>query len=145
VITRRRLIISVVLAGALAIFVYSFTLVRPTDTPVIFKNSAVVRVSPVPAALVLRQSSIGITLSTGYSLATAAVDGLAISFNGSTTGIPLDQLQIQPGQNEYTFSPGSGRQFSELPVGRVCAIAQIQKTNQPEIPPTPFSWCFQTQ
>jgi hypothetical protein len=145
VITRRRLVISVILAGTLALFIYSFSITRPASTPIIFKNSAVVTVSPLPAALVLRESSIGITLSQGYALATANVDGLSISTNGATTGIPLDQLQIQPGQNEFTFAPAPGRQFSELPVGRVCAVAEIEKTAEPNLPPSSFSWCFQTQ
>ena len=144
-ITKRRLVISVILAATLAIFVFSFTLVRPANTPIIFKNSAVVRVSPQLGSLVLRQSSVAITLAAGYSLATTSSDGLAIVSNGATTGIPQDELQIQPGQNEFTFAPGAGRQFSELPVGRVCAVAQIAKSTQPDLPPTPFSWCFQTQ
>lgn len=144
-ITKRRLVLSVILAGALVLFVWGFTLVRPTDTPVIFKNSAVVTVSPAPASLVLRQTSVAITLAPGFTLATANDDGLAISSDGATTGIPLDEIQILPGQNEYTFLPGAGQQVSELPVGRVCAVAQIERASQPNVPPTPFSWCFQTQ
>lgn len=143
-ITARRAVISLILAGCAALMVWGFTLVRPTNTPVIFKNSAVVRVSPEPGALVLRQSSVSVTLAPDFNLATDNVDGMAIAANGATVGIPVDELQILPGQNQYSFAPGPGRQFSELPVGRVCAVVQIQRAATPGTPPTPFSWCFQT-
>jgi hypothetical protein len=145
VITSRRVVISLILAACVALLVYSFTLVRPTDTPVVFKNTAVKAVSPTVGALALRESSIAITLSPGYVLASQETDGLSISSDGASTGIPQDQIQVTPGQNQYTFLPAAGQQLSELPVGRVCVVAQILNTTVANAVAQPFSWCFQTQ
>ena len=95
-ITARRAVISLILAGCAALMVWGFTLVRPTNTPVVFRNSAVVGVSPDPGALVLRQSSVSVTLASGFNLATDNIDGMAISVNGATVGIPEDEVQILP-------------------------------------------------
>jgi hypothetical protein len=145
VITKRRVVISVILAATLSVFVYSFSLTRSENAPVVFKNSAVVAVSPEPAALVLRQSSISISLAPGYSLAQENTDGLSISVSGLTTGIPEDEIQVLSTENEYTFLPGAGKQFSLLPLGRVCSIAEIERTAVVDAAPTAFSWCFSTQ
>jgi hypothetical protein len=144
VITKRRVVISVLLAGCFALLVVSFTLVRPTNTVASLSDHRVVTVSPNPGDLVLRQSSVGVTLATGYTLAYDVDNGLAIGVNGSVVGIPLDELQILPGQNQYSFLPGPGRQFSELPVGRVCVKVLIRRSISLGDPGTPFSWCFQT-
>jgi hypothetical protein len=144
VITARRAVISVILAACAALMVYGFTQVRPTKTPVIFKNSAVVSVVPAPGDLVLRQSMVGITLAQGYTLAYENVEGFEIGVNGSSVGIPQDELQILPGQNQYSFSPAPGRQFSELPVGRVCVTTTIRRAANVADAGQTFSWCFQT-
>jgi hypothetical protein len=144
VITKRRVIISVILAFCAALLVLSFTLVRPTNTVASLSDHRVVAVTPQPGDLVLRQSSVGVTLATGYTLAYDTENGLAIGVNGSVVGIPLDELQILPGQNQYSFAPAPGRQFSELPVGRVCVKVLIRSNLNTGDPGTPFSWCFQT-
>ncbi|MDQ6616742.1 MAG: hypothetical protein M3083_18850 [Actinomycetota bacterium] len=143
-ITARRAVISIILAGCAALMVWGFTLVRPTHTPPIFRNSAVKTVSPEPGNLVLRQDRVSVTLAQGYTLASDSADGLSIETNGAIIGIPQDEVQVLPGQNQYSFAPGVGRQFSELPVGRVCAIIQIKKAANPGDPGDPFKWCFQT-
>lgn len=144
-ITTRRVVISILLAVAVGIVIYSFTLVRPTDTPPVFKNSAVKAVSPMMGALVLRESSVAITLAPGYQLATQSTDGLSISAGGAVTGVPQDQIAITPAQNQYMFLPTGGTVLTELPVGRVCAIAEIVPATAPNSSPQAFSWCFQTQ
>jgi hypothetical protein len=141
-ITIRRAVISVILAGCFALMVFGFTQVRPTNTPPTFKNAAVKGVSPNPGDLVLRQSPVSITLMPGYTLAYDTVEGLAISTDGERVGIPQDELQIVG--NQYAFLPAPGRQFSELPVGRVCVVVQIKQAVNPGDPGQPFSWCFQT-
>ena len=143
-ITGRRVVVSIVLAFAAGLLIYSFSLVRPTNTPPVFKNSAVKTVSPAISALVLRESSVAITLAPGYQLATS-VDGLSVSSNGAATGIPQDEIMVTPAQNQYSFLPTGGAVLSELPVGRVCAIAEIVQATQPGATPQQFSWCFQTQ
>ena len=141
-ITTRRAVISIILAGCAALMVWGFTLVRPAKTPVVFRNSAVKAVSPAPGDLVLRQSSLSVTLAPGYTLAYDTAEGFSVSSGGETVGIPQDELQIVG--NQYVFLPAPGRQYSELPVGRVCAVAQIRMGTDPADPGSPFSWCFQT-
>lgn len=121
---------------------YGFTQVRPTNTPVVFKNSAVKQVSPEPSAQVLRQTSVSITLAPDYTLAYDTTEGLAISTDGERVGIPQDELQIVG--NQYSFLPAAGRQFSELPAGRVCVVVEIKLAANSGDPGQPFSWCFQT-
>jgi hypothetical protein len=145
VITARRLVISVILAGCVGLLLWSFTLVRPTTTAPVYKNSAVKAVSPTQGSLVLRESSVTITLAPGYTLAMQNADGMSIGSEGSTIGIPQDQIQVVSTLNSYTFLPAAGQVLSELPVGRVCAIAQILSTTIPDALPQSFSWCFQTQ
>jgi len=148
VITRRRVVISLILASCLTLFVWSFTRVRPATTSPTFSTRAVVGVSPDPGNLVLRQSSVAITLAKGYSLNYTNTEGLAIAVSGSATPVPQDQLQIapaDPGQTTYTFAPGPGQVISELPGGRVCVDIVIQQTNNLAAVSTPFNWCFSTQ
>jgi hypothetical protein len=148
VITTRRVVISLILAGSLTLFVWSFTRVRPTTSSETFSNRAVVGVSPNPGNLVLRQSSVAVTLAKGFSLDYTDTEGLAIGVPGSSTPVPQDQLQIapaDPGQTTYTFAPGSGQTISELPAGRVCVDIVIQQTNNVAAVSTPFNWCFSTQ
>jgi len=145
VITTRRLVVSVILASCFALLVWSFTLVRPTTTTPVYKNSAVKAVSPLQSTLVLRESSVSITLAPGYTLAMQDTDGLTISSEGAAVGVPQDQIQVQGGLNSYTFLPANGQVLSELPVGRVCAAAQILNTTVVDARPQSFSWCFETQ
>jgi hypothetical protein len=148
VITRRRVVISLILAGCLTLFVWGFTRVRPATTSPTFSNRAIVGVSPNPGNLVLRQSSVAVTLAKGFSLNYTNTEGLAIGFSGATTPIPQDQLQIapgDPGQTSYTFAPGPGRAISELPAGRVCVDLVIQQANNLAAVSSSFNWCFSTQ
>ncbi len=147
-ITRRRVVISLILASCLTLFVWSFTRVRPATTSPTFSTRAVVGVSPDPGNLVLRQSSVAVTLAKGYSLDYTNTEGLAIAVSGSATPVPQDELQIapgDPGQTSYTFAPGPGRAISELPAGRVCVDLVIQQTNNLAAVSTAFNWCYSTQ
>ena len=144
-ITARRAVISLILAGCIALLVLSFTLVRPTHTPIVYKNSAVVRVFPEEGTSTLRQANVSVILASGYTLATQNTEGMSFAISGARVGIPQDEIQILPGQNQYSFSPGPGRQFSELPPGRVCVVLQIVHRVNINETPQQFSWCFLTQ
>jgi hypothetical protein len=145
-ITTRRVVLSVILAAAFAVMVYGFTQVRPTNTPVVFKNSKVVTVYPaVNSTGVFRQSKVAVTLAPGYTLAYQNSEGMSIGVSGAGVGIPQDELDIFPGQNEFTFSPGAGKTLTELPAGRVCVGLLIVPTSNLADPGTSFSWCFPTQ
>ena len=139
-ITVRRVVISVILAACFSLLFFSFTQVRPTRTSPVYNNPAVVTVTPEPGNLVLRQSGIEVTLKSGFSLAYEDSLGLAVNL----VGIPQDQLVIIPGLNQSYFTPGPGKQMTELPVGRVCVGLLISRDASPADPPARFSWCFQT-
>lgn len=145
-ITRRRAVISLVLAGCAALMVWGFTLVRPTNLPVVYKNAAVVKVFPEDGSSALAQTNVSVILAQGYTLANQNAAGMSISVNHSSpVGIPQDEIQILPGQNQYSFAPGPGRQFSQLPVGQICVIVQITKDTNLADPGQKFSWCFRAQ
>jgi len=145
-ITSRRALISLILASCAALMVWGFTLVRPTHTAVVYRNSAIVKVFPEDGTSTLRQSNVSVILASGYTLAYETTEGMKISVNHATVyAIPQDELQILTGQNQYSFTPGPGRQLSELPAGQICVVLQVTRDNNLTDPGTPFSWCFQTQ
>jgi len=140
-ITRRRIVISVILAGAVAVLVFGFTLVRPADQAVVYTDSAVrMLYPPKPGDVILRESRVGVTLSQDYTLAYGTTNGMAIN----KIGIPQDQLDVIAGLNQYFYYPAPGKEISELPVGRVCVDLQIRRVVDPNDTGRRFSWCFQT-
>ena len=139
-ITRRRLVISFILAGAVAVLVFGFTLVRPTDQAVLYTDPAVRVLYPKPGDLVLRETRVGATLSQADTLAYGTTNGMAIN----KIGVPQDQLDVIAGLNQYFFYPGAGKEITELPVGRVCVDLRIRRVVDLNDAGRPFSWCFQT-
>jgi hypothetical protein len=137
-VTPRRIIISVVVAGALALLVWGLSGTRPTSTPITYTNPAVQSVQPEPGVLALRQEAIGVTLKPNYTLAQQNTDGMSV--NG--TGIPQDEIQVMPSLNQYLYTPTSGKVVSALPPGRNCASVLIRLASDPSDPGTPFGWCF---
>jgi hypothetical protein len=137
-VTPRRIITSVVLAGALAVLVWGLSGTRPPSTPVTYTNPAVQAVQPQPEVLALRQEAIGVTLKPNYTLAQQNTDGMSV--NG--TGIPQDQIQVMPSLNEYLYTPAPGKVVAALPPGRNCASVLIRLASDPGDPGTPFGWCF---
>jgi hypothetical protein len=138
VITGRRIVISFLLAGCLALFVWSLSAARPSSTPVIYTDRAVLALEPQPGALALRQERIGVTLASEFALAQSTTSGLLI--NG--TGIPQDQIEVVPGLNEYFYTPGPGKDVASLPPGRNCATIVIRRVTDPTDNGHRFSWCF---
>jgi hypothetical protein len=138
VITGRRVLISLLLAGAVAILVWGLTGVRPTSTQIIYKDPAVVSTEPVPGAQALRQERVGVTLTAGFTLAQSTASGLSIN----RTGIPQDQIEVEPGLNKYFYYPAPGKEVAALPPGRNCATAMIRRVTDPTDTGHPFSWCF---
>src|SRR5713226_8876079 len=62
----RRLGLSLVVAGALALIVFGFASAQTGDDAVEITDPAIERVLPLPGALVLRQSQVGADLASGY-------------------------------------------------------------------------------
>jgi hypothetical protein len=138
VITGRRIVISLLLAGCLALFAWSLSDARPSNAPVVYTDRAVLALEPQPGALALRQERIGVTLASEFTLAQSTTSGLFV--NG--TGIPQDQIEVVPGLNQYFFTPGPGQEVASLPPGRNCATIVIKRATDPTDTGHRFGWCF---
>ncbi len=110
----RKLALAVLLVGALAAFVYAFSLGKGT-TDEVAATGSVEQLVPPQGAQVLRQSEIGIDLAPEWT-------GV-LQING--VEIPEDQLRRVPAQNQVFFSPGPGKDIEELPPGQVSVVALI--------------------
>ncbi len=137
-ITPRRIVISVLLAGCLVLLVWGFGLSRSSTGAVTYTDSAVKALEPQPGVLALRQERIGVTLGSDSSLAEQNADGLSID----GVGIPQDQIEFVPGLNQYFYTPGPGKEISALAPGRNCASILIKRTTDPNDRGHPFSWCW---
>src|SRR6516162_4141956 len=87
-ITLRRIVISLILAACLVGLGYGLSLSRPTNKPIIYKDSAIKVLTPEPGDLALSQATIGVTLAPAYTLADTNSPGFAISTGNGTVGIP---------------------------------------------------------
>jgi len=135
VVTVRRVVISVLVAGALAGFGWAFSSGRDTSA-VAINDTTVERVEPKPGDLALRQARIGVDLVSGYS-ATLKLD---------STLIPDDQVEKVVGLDQFWYTPGPGTETGVLEPRRYCATATITKVNGPagQQPEThDYKWCFQ--
>ena len=131
--TVRRLIISVLLAFAVALLLFGFAGTRDTTAKTVYRDAAVEKTWPGPDDLDLRQSRIGIDLITGYT-AELKVDG---------TPIPDDQVERVVGLDQYFYTPGPGTETGALAPGRHCATATLHLVGAADTDPgRPFSWCF---
>jgi hypothetical protein len=138
VITGRRIVISLLLAGCLALFAWGLSDARSGTAPVVYTDPAVVTLEPQPGALALRQERIGVTLKSEFTLAQSTTSGLSID----GIGIPQDQIEVVPGLNQYFYTPGPGQEVSSLPPGRNCATIVIKQVIDPKDNGHRFSWCF---
>jgi hypothetical protein len=132
VITVRRVVISLLLAGSVAGLFYAFT--RPTDKqqPAI-RDVAVRHVEPAPGDLVLRQTEIAVDLAAGYT-GVLSIDG---------NRLPEDQVDHIAGLNRISFTPGEGKDLSKLSPGRHCAKVELWQTTIENALHRPYTWCFE--
>jgi hypothetical protein len=138
VITPRRIIISIVLAGCVVLLVWGLSQTRSATAPVLYNDPAIVSLEPMPGVLALRQERIGVTLKTPFTLAQSTTSGMSI--NGA--GIPQDQIEVVPGLNQYFYTPGPGKEVSALPPGRNCVTIVIKRVTDPTDTGHRFGWCF---
>ncbi len=110
----RKVALGLALVGALAAFVYAFTLGRGA-TDEVATTGAVEVLVPNQGAQVLRQSEIGVDLAPEWT-GVLQINGIEI---------PEDQLRRVPAQNQFFFTPGPGKEIEELPAGIVQAVALI--------------------
>ena len=137
-ITPRRIVISILLAGCLVLLVWGLSQTRSANTPVIYSDPAIVTLEPMPGVLALRQERIGVTLKSPFTLAQATTSGMFIN----ATAIPQDQIEVVPGLNQYFFTPGPGKDVTALPPGRNCVTIVIRRVTDPTDTGHRFGWCF---
>ncbi len=115
-LTRRRVVITVLLAAAGSMVILAGSL-NSGDDEVRLTEDAVEAVTPSDGStLVLRQAEIAADLAPGWS-GVLQIDG---------TEIPQDQLrQDTGGLNLLSFTPGPGKEIEELGDGRHVATAII--------------------
>jgi hypothetical protein len=132
VITRRRVVYTVLLTVAAVAFVAAFLIHPEPTTP--DRPPAVVAVSPEEGATALRQSEIFAELGPDFA-GELVFDGKAI---------PMDQLDvIQTGNVRLSFTPGAGKEFTAFPVGRHCATVMYYPRAEGPASTTSYGWCFE--
>ena len=129
--TFRRVVSSVLLAGALAGFVVAFVM-HEEDPELAAKPRQVTAVSPEPGTLQLRQTEIFVELDPSYKG--------SLSING--TLIPDDQLDVIGGLNRISFTPGKGKELRSLPPGRNCSEVTFEPAVGAGADAGRYRWCF---
>ncbi|HEX7166635.1 MAG TPA: hypothetical protein VF230_06620 [Acidimicrobiales bacterium] len=119
--------------AALAMFL-AFDRGRDEEPPV--RRGAIVRVFPQPNTVALRQDAVGVELAFGYT-GSITIDRRVI---------PDDQLDVVPGINRVSFTPGDGKEIEELDEGRHCATVEYRSASPDATPgaatPRDYTWCF---
>jgi hypothetical protein len=132
--TRARVVVSVILAVAVAGLVWSFTLFRQdTSTPAV-KDTAVVSVTPTPGSHVLRQTLIAYQLDAAYT-GVIQVDDVEI---------PDDQLEHTSLTNQIGYVPAADKQTGVLKAGRHCATGEFwpRSVDRAQARTRTYTWCF---
>jgi hypothetical protein len=118
--TLRRIVLSVLVSGALVMLAVGFNLARDEDEDgPRFVVSAVEALIPPAGALDVRQARIGVDLVDGYDAA-LIIDGIEI---------PKDQLQRVDGLNQIFFTPGPETETGALEPGLHRAVAVVWPLN----------------
>lgn len=129
--TFRRVVSSVLLAGAFAGLVVAF-IMHEEDPEAAAQPRQVTAVSPEPGTLQLRQIEIFVELDPTYRG--------SLSVNGRP--IPDDQLDVIGGLNRISFTPGAGKELRSLPAGRNCAEVIFEPAVGTGGDPGRYRWCF---
>jgi hypothetical protein len=128
----RRVILSLLVVGAIALIGIGFSLTKEPDPEVQLTDSALVQVFPSGGSLDLRQAEIGFILQPAYT-GRLLVDGVAI---------PDDQIAFQVGVNRWSFTPGPGTETGALHPGRHTATAIFWQKGKDEPSGRRDSWSF---
>jgi hypothetical protein len=124
----RRLILTVLVVGALAGMAVAFSGARRPSSP---STNAVQQVFPPPGDLDLRQVTVGVRLAPGYT-GDLFIDG---------TQVPEDEVHREPALYQITLQPRPGGQFNLGP-GRHCAAMRYWRLAQPDDKRGSAPWCF---
>lgn len=130
----RKIVTGLVVVGALAGFVFAFTLGGDQSPDPRRTNSAVERfIPPEGSPAVVRQAEIGIDLVTGWT-GVLLVDGVEI---------PEDQLRRNEPENQVFFQPGEGDVVEALAPGTHTITALIWRLeNETRDDARSVSWRF---
>lgn len=130
--TARRIVLSLLAVGALALIAIGFSMTEEPDRSEKIYDSAVRQVFPSGGELDLRQSEIGFQLAPEYT-GRLQVDGV---------NIPDDQVRFQVGLNIWTFLPGPDTETGALRPGRHTATAIFWPKDGTEADGRSYSWTF---
>jgi hypothetical protein len=139
-ITTRRVVISLLLAGCAGGLIFGLSGVRNPSSLIVI-DSAVKNLTPPPGTAAPRQARIGITLDHPYTLGSSTADPMSIDGQG----IPQDQIEFVPGLNQFWYTPGPGKQITALPRGPNCVVITIRSVLNQADPGHSARWCFNSQ
>jgi hypothetical protein len=141
VVTPRRILISIVLAGCAVFLLWGLSGVRNQTGPLVYNDPAIKSLTPPPGTAAPRQSHIGVTLKPPFVLGSTNANPMTIDGQG----IPQDQIEEFPGLNQFWYTPAPGKQITALPRGRNCAAIFIRSAINLADPGRSFTWCFNSQ
>ena len=143
----RRLGISLVIAGALALIVYGFASAQTGDADVVVPPG-IERVLPMPGALVLRQSQVGADLASGYR-GVLIIDGQEIPTQdaqapGAANNDPTVNYDavFDLAQNTVLFLPRQGATIEEFAPGEHQVTVVYWKLDESRDNAPSFNWKF---
>jgi hypothetical protein len=143
----RRLGISLVIAGALALIVYGFASAQTGDADVVVPPG-IERVLPMPGALVLRQSQVGADLAAGYR-GVLIIDGQEIPTQdaqapGGANNDPTVNYDavFDLAQNTVLFLPRQGATIEEFAPGEHQVTVVYWRLDESRDDAQSFSWKF---
>jgi len=126
----RRIVISVLVAGALVALAYGFSSSRREPTTQ-SESAVIVEHYPREGDLDLRQSTVGVKLAPGYT-GDLLVDGAVV---------PEDDLHREAALYQITLDPQAGSPF-KLGPGRHCAAVRYWLLANPSDRRDSPPWCF---
>ena len=133
VVTLRRVVLSLLAAGALALIGVGLSTAQGGDPEVDVAGAVVRQVFPSDGSLDLRQAVIGFQLDQFY-------EGRLIV---DDTPIPDDQVAVQAVLNIYRYRPGPGTETGALEPGRHTATVVFWERSEDEGPDARrFTWEF---
>jgi hypothetical protein len=127
----RRLLMALGVSVGLLLIVLGFASGQHGDSAITLPPE-VEQVVPKPGDLVLRQSSVGIDLKSGYT-GVLIIDGKEI---------PEDQLQIDQAQATIFFTARQGAEIESFAPGQHSVTAVYWKVTESRDQATSFTWSF---
>ena len=129
---RARVVMGVLIIGALVGFVWSFTLFKEdTSTPTV-RDTAVRSFQPTTGSHVLRQSLIAYELDPSYT-GVLFVDG---------TEIPPEELEPTALTNQIAYTPSKEKITGVLKAGKHTATAEFWPRDKTRSDSRSFTWSF---